>query len=292
MKIAIFGKNSYIGKSFKNYWNTKYPIEFIDSRNEFWEGQSFSEFDVVMYVAGIAHVSTNIKYKQLYYRINTELAIKVANKAKNDHVKQFIYLSSIIVYGDDLTITSSFIINRDTIPNPSNFYGSSKLHAENELLKLNSPDFCVSILRLPMVYGRGCKGNFPRLVNIARFTPFFPEINNQKSMIYIENLSIYIEMCIRNKIYGIQFPQNTEYVNTLDIIHLCAKYFNRTIYFSKILNSLIIVLSKKNNILRKMFGSRVYDRSLSIKLEEYNKYSFEESIILCCEEIRDKRMQK
>ncbi|NLK95370.1 MAG: NAD-dependent epimerase/dehydratase family protein, partial [Clostridiales bacterium] len=128
--ILITGANSYIGTSFENWlkkWPEEYAIDTVDTKNDIWRSKDFSSYDVVFHVAGIAHVSTDPKMEDLYYKINRDLTIEIAKKAKSEGVKQFIFMSSIIVYGDSSHINKKRVIDKNTIPVPSNFYGKSKL---------------------------------------------------------------------------------------------------------------------------------------------------------------------
>src|SRR5699024_10434376 len=129
-----------------------YQTEKLSLRDGLWKEKDFSTYDVVVHVAGIAHVSTDPKMEELYYQVNRDLTIDVAKKAKDEGAKQFIFLSSIIVYGDQPS--ESGIIDQDTIPNPDNFYGKSKLEAEEGIKNMECGDFKIVILRPPMIYGK------------------------------------------------------------------------------------------------------------------------------------------
>ncbi|OHD14857.1 MAG: hypothetical protein A2Z96_08040 [Spirochaetes bacterium GWB1_48_6] len=278
--ILIFGEASYIGQSFCYYLKTNldYTFSFKSSKTLEWQSADFSNLDVILHVAGLAHVSTDPSMENLYYEVNRDLPIAVARKAKAEGVKHFVFLSSMIVYGDDLPIGQESVITGATLPAPANFYGKSKLQAEEGLLALQDDSFAVSIIRLPMVYGEGCKGNFPKLVSLARKLPVFPALDNHRSMIYIGNLCAFLKMVIDTKMTGILFPQNTEYVSTLDIVRHAARLSGRKIFFTRIFNPLLITISQKAGVLRKLFGSKVYSRSLSPDLESYNVYTFEQSM--------------
>src|SRR5690606_7124221 len=117
---------------------------------------------VVIHVAGIAHVKETKENADLYYKVNRDLAFEVAKKAKNEGVKQFIFLSSMSVYGIE-----TGIIKINTPTNPKTNYGRSKLEAEELISSIESDSFKVAILRPPMIYGKGCKGNYIRLANLA-----------------------------------------------------------------------------------------------------------------------------
>lgn len=275
-KILITGKNSYIGTSIEKWLAKspdKYEVESISVRGNYWRTIDFSLYDVVFHVAGIAHVSTNPRKEYEYFKVNKELTIDIATKAKNDGVSQFIFMSSIIVYG-----TQNEFIDKNTEPNPDNFYGASKLAAEKGILPLETESFKVVIVRPPMIYGKDSKGNYPKLAKLARITPVFPDFNNRRSMLHIDNLSEFIKIMIDYEESGIFFPQNKEQVQTSYLVKLISKRYNRKIYFTEIFNPLIKMLANLN-VINKMFGNLIYDFEISIyKKKSYHIRSLRESI--------------
>ena len=177
-KILITGANSYIGTSFENYIKQfdGYQVDTVDMIDGTWREKNFSEYDTVFHVAGLAHsdvgkVSDEIKAK--YYAVNTDLTVETAKKAKVEGVGQFVFMSSAIVYGESAPIGKSKVITKDTPVNPANFYGDSKVQAENGILPLSDDKFKVVILRPPMIYGKGSKGNYPMLAKIAQKYLYF-----------------------------------------------------------------------------------------------------------------------
>ena len=171
-KILITGKNSYIGTSVEKWLlenPNEYAIETIDLRDGSWIHHDFSTYDVVYHVAGIAHVSSDPKLKEHYYKVNRDLTIEVATKAKNEDVSQFIFMSSIIVYGN-----VKGLINHSTLPNPVDFYGDSKLQAEKGLKEIENEKFKVVILRPPMIYGKNSKklGKLPAVAMVNPKNPY------------------------------------------------------------------------------------------------------------------------
>lgn len=289
-RILILGENSFVGISFTKWleqFKETYQIDAISSRNEKWKSLCFREYDVILHVAGIAHVDipkeNSLKYyktKQLYYQVNRDLAINVAKKAKNEGVKQFIFMSSIIVYGDSSKIGEKRRITKNDIPSPTSFYGDSKLQAENGILALQSEDFNVTIIRPPMLYGKNTKGNYPKLSKVARLCPVFPDIENERSMLHIENLCEFIRFIIDDMACGVFCPQNREYVNTTEMVKIIAAVHGKKIYFTKIFNPIIKKLSKRLKVINKVFGNLVYDQELSnYKSKDYCVNSLEQSII-------------
>ena len=256
-KILITGANSYIGTSFEKYIKDNYPndyvVDTVDMIDGSWREKDFSGYDSVFHVAGIAHKQETKKNAELYYMVNRDLAIETAKKAKEDGVKQFIFLSSMSVYGMD-----TGIIKKDTVPVPKSNYGKSKLQAEDGMKAIENDDFKVSIVRPPMVYGKNCKGNFQTVVKIVKKYPVFPYIKNERSMIYVDNLSEFIKLCVDMELCGIYFPQNKKYVATLDIAKGIASKLEKKRYFSYLLGCGVFVLRHFVSVAKKGFGTLTY----------------------------------
>ena len=280
-RVLITGKNSYIGVNLTKWleqYPEKYQVDAISVRGDHWKEESFSEYDVIVHLAGIAHVSADPKLEELYYKVNRDLTIEIAEKAKLDGVKQFIFLSSIIVYGD--SSREKKVINEDTIPKPSNFYGDSKLQAEKGILPLNEDDFKVVIIRPPMIYGKDSKGNYPKLAKAARKLPFFPDIDNQRSMLHIDNLCEFIKVMIDNEESGLFYPQNAEYVKTSEMVGLIAEVHGRRIVLTRIFNPIIRLMGVKIGLINKVFGNLVYDQKMSEYKVDYRVRDLRKSIEL------------
>lgn len=280
-RILITGKNSYVGNSFEKWLDNypeKYKVDKISLRNDSWKEQDFSNYDVILHVAGIAHVSKDPKMEDLYYKVNRDLTIEVAKKAKAEGVKQFIFMSSIIVYGD--ASSDSNVIDRNTVPKPSNFYGNSKLQAEEGIKPLEDENFKVAIIRPPMIYGKGSKGNYPKLAKAAQILPIFPDIKNERSMLHIDNLSEFIRLMIDNRESGLFFPQNKEYVQTSEMVRLISEVHGNRIKLVKIFNPALRFMSGRVGIIDKVFGNFVYDKKISEYKEKYQIRNFRQTIEL------------
>ncbi len=253
-RVLIAGAGSYIGTAVEK-WLIKtgeYEVEVVDLITTKPEDILFDDIDVVFDVAGIAHIKETEENAPLYYKVNRDLAIDVAKHAKQKGVKQFILLSSMSVYGIN---TGS--INKETAINPKSHYAKAKYQADVEIEKMADDNFRVCILRPPMVYGKGCKGNYQLLRKVAMKSPIFPSLHNQRSMIYIDNLCSFVEVLIRHEKSGLFFPQNTEYVSTADMVRCIAKEHNHKILFIGLGN--IIIKNMKINVFEKVFGSLIYE---------------------------------
>jgi len=257
-RVLITGKNSYIGTSFENWlaqWPDDYEVYTLDMLGDDWRSFNFSGYDVVFHVAGIAHVKETKRNRDLYYQVNRDLAVDTARKAKAEGVKHFVFLSTMSVYG-----LEKGIITKDTPTIPTNAYGKSKLEAERIISSLSDNQFVVAVLRPPMVYGKGCKGNYPRLAKLVLKAPIFPDVENKRSMIYIDNLSAIVRKILDNIEGGIFYPQNSEYVNTTEMAVLIAKAHGKELRITKLFNPLIKII-RVNNI-NKVFGTLMYSNEL------------------------------
>lgn len=284
-KILITGANSYIGTSFEKYIKENFPNDYIvdtvDMIDGSWREKDFSGYDSVFHVAGIAHSDNgkiSAEKEKLYYAVNTDLTVETAKKAKTDGVKQFIFMSSAIVYGDSAPIGRSKIITRDTPVSPANCYGDSKVRAENGIRPFDDDNFKVVILRPPMIYGKGSKGNYPLLAKIAMKTPVFPMIKNQRSMLYIENLCEFVRLMVENDEQGVFWPQNAEYSDTSELVKMIAGAHGKKVRLAKGFGWALKIMSKVTGLVNKAFGSLSYMMEISKYKVEYRVADFEESI--------------
>lgn len=280
-RILITGKNSYVGQSFNDYCNENEPEFVIDSvsvRGNEWQTLDLTPYNTILHCAGIAHNSSDSSLEDLYYQVNRDLTIAIATKAKAEGVKQFIFMSSMIIFGNHPS--GKTYINAETVPNPDNFYGDSKLQAEIGLEKLQSDDFKIAIVRPPMIYGKGSKGNYPLLAKLAKKSPIFPDFPNKRSMLYIGNLCRFIALIIKYNDAGKFHPQNVEYVQTSEMVRFIAEAYDHKIFMPKFFN-LIIDRMFRLNIIKKVFGELYYDQKMSqYKDKDYQEFNLKQSIIL------------
>jgi UDP-glucose 4-epimerase len=277
MKILITGKNSYIGNSFNNWvleHEPSYEVDHVSLRNINLSDLSFKGYDVVFHVAGIAHISSNKKLIPEYFRINRDLAIQVAKKAKEEGVKQFIFTSSMAIYGDDLPIGVIKSIDVDK-PKPTNAYGQSKLEADLEIQKLSDNSFKTVILRIPMIYGKNAKGNLPKLEKVSNKVLIFPKIFNQRSVLNIKNLNMFVFQSIKNASSGIFYPQDNKYFITLDFIKAFRKSKNKNTILIPFTSGLVFLFALVFKFVNKIFGNKFYSQAISI----YPHYDYQKNDI-------------
>ena len=225
-------------------------------------------------------MSDEVKAK--YYAVNTDLAIETAKKAKAAGVKQFVFMSSAIIYGDSAPYGKTKRITAATEPEPANFYGDSKWQADKGVRELASPSFTVTVLRPPMIYGKGSKGNYPTLASMAKKLPIFPDVENERSMLYIENLCEFLAQVMIHGEGGIFWPQNAEYTRTSEMVKMIAKVSGHKITVSKVWNWVVglarAIPGKPRGLADKAFGNMSYDQNMSKYDFEYRVVGLNESI--------------
>lgn len=290
-KVLILGANSYIGCSFQAYVEQNYPGEFqvdrVSLRGNGWQEEDWSEYDSVIHMAAKVHAAkSRFSEEELreYEVVNCELPYETAKKSLTDGVKQYIFFSSMSIYGGG-DGRKAVTITADTKPSPQTPYGKSKWRAEQKLQELfrEKTGTKLAILRPPMIYGKNCKGNYQILAKIAGKCPIFPDYNNERSMLYIDNLSEFLVKLTKCGAGGVYFPQDREYVKTSDMVSLIAGVRGKKVRKCRMFNSVITLLKyvpgKIGRLARKAFGSLVYEKEMGDCVPgDYRKCSLEESI--------------
>ncbi len=293
-QILITGVHSYIGTSVDEYlarYNAEqgrelYRVRALSLRDEIWENESWGSYDCIFHMAGLAHADIghmSEEEKARYYEVNRDLAVRAAQKARRDGVGQFVYMSSVIVYGDSAPVGKRKHITQETLPAPTNFYGDSKWQAEQALRKLADESFAVALVRAPMIYGRDSRGNFPLLAKLAGRLPLFPDIDNERSVLYVENLAEFLRLLAESGRGGVFFPQNGEYATTAQLVLMIGEARGRRIRLWRGLNPFVRLAGKLpgrvGRMADKAFGSLTVDQALSVRdFDGYQRYSLEESI--------------
>lgn len=279
MSILITGANGYISRCLDE-WLTKNSsfsnVKRVSVRNGCDSFDIAKGTEAIIHTAALVHKKES-KYKEReYFDVNYSLTVQLANKAKAAGVKQFVFLSTMAVFNQNVHVGRLYL---STTPNPTTLYGRSKLAAEKELLALADENFTVSIVRPPMVYGPGCPGNYIQLSKLAKLTPIFPNVTNKRSMIFIDHLTELIRQIIINRDSGIFHPQDGEYICTTKMVQEIASLHNRKVFVSKTLAILLIKLFGRTEIVSKVFGNLTYSKDMSsYRDNSYQRLCFSETI--------------
>lgn len=273
MRLLITGEHGYIASRLAEYLRKKQPeweIAQISVREEEWMKRSFRDTDVLIHTAGIVHQNGAYVSVGQYREVNVRLTVRLAEKCRREGVSQFIFLSTMSVYGME-----QGVIGFDSVPNPSTLYGRSKWKAEQLLLEKyadagvqgeadNGSKLVITIVRPPMIYGRGCPGNYERLSKLAQKTPVFPKTGNRRSMLYIDNLCECLYELAKQKRSGIFFPQDAEYVNTSSLVCEIAGCHGHKCTLISGMGAVVNLMMRCFGSAGKVFGSLVYEKEMSV----------------------------
>ncbi len=265
MRVILTGKTGYIANMTCDLLNARgHDAQCVSVRNG-TEGLSFKGADAIVHCAALVHSKENKKMEP-FIEINKNLSVEIAKKAIADGVKHFVFMSTMAVYD-----YMNEVITKDTEDvNCSSMYGFIKLGAELRLEDLRSDNFKLAILRPPMVYGPGCKGNYNLLRTFAKYSPVVPDTYNRKSLIYIGNLARFICEVLENGLHGTFNIMDGEYISTADMVELICEAHGKKIIRSPMLGKVVKHYFKKSLTLWKAFGTFYYDESAATKLNYYN----------------------
>uniref|UniRef100_UPI00126008BF NAD-dependent epimerase/dehydratase family protein n=1 Tax=Aliarcobacter butzleri TaxID=28197 RepID=UPI00126008BF len=232
--------------------------------------------DIVFHLSALVHQMGGASANE-YEKINVIQTIELAKKAKESGVKHFVFMSTVKVYGEE----TNRKYTENTVCNPEDDYGKSKLKAEYELQKLEDENFEISIIRTPIVYGYGVKANIKNLINLVNKVPVLPlgKIKNKRSMVYIGNLCHLVDEIITQEKKGIFLASDDEPLSTSKFIELIAKNIEKKTYLIKIpfFESLLKIL--KPSFHKRLYGSLEIDNTITKeKLNLKNPYSVEDGV--------------
>jgi len=277
MKILITGSSGYIGSNYIKFYKSHYQFMPFSLQHQEIKNIEFNTIDVIIHAAAFVHQKEEYD-KETYYQINTTYPLELAKLAKQNKVKQFVFISTVAVYGN-----SNQIVSEKSNCSPITPYAISKLEAEKALLKLEDKNFIVSIIRSPMVYGKNAPGNIGLLINLVKKMPFLPlsNIDNKRSFIYIGNLCHLINEIIIQQQNGIFLATDDKAISTSELITLIAKNMNKKVYLFQIPFFETVLRFLKPSIHQRLYGSLKVDNSVTKqKLHLTNPYTVEDGIKL------------
>ena len=276
--VLITGEHSVLGQACLTHLHAQgYQVNTLSVRKDTWKTQPFIATHV-LHVAGLAHVSYKTQDNDLYDSVNHRLAFEVASKAKADGVKHFIFFSTMLVLGESTARHKPFDLKAS--PNPQNPYSQSKHRAEEALQTLADATFTVTIMRLPFVYGPMTKGNYQKLSRLAQKLPIFPKTTNQRTMLYIGHLVVWVEALIKNPYQGIVYPQNEHAVSTSTLFKSIRQAHHKKTLLLPGVGYVLAWLSPLHPTLRKLFGSFAYGPTTKDPFFVNDVHDFETTIRL------------
>ena len=275
--ILLTGSSGFVGKYFINKYKDEYDIQIFSFLNDDIKNLDLKNTDVVFHLSALVHQMDGASTDE-YERVNIIQTLELAKKAKESGVKQFIFMSTVAVYGIE---TGTIYANSEC--KPITYYGKSKLKAERELLKLEDDNFKVSIVRPPIVNGYNAPGNMKSLINLVNKVPILPfeKIQNKRSMVYIGNLCHLVDEIIKQNQSGIFLASDDESLSTTKLCELIAKNLDKKVYLVKIPFFETLLKVVKPSFHKRLYGSLEVDNSITKeKLSLKNPYSVEDGISL------------
>lgn len=240
------------------------PIS-LDSRSDYTH--ILSEIDIVVHVAARAHVMDEMSSNpiQKYRNINTLATLNLAKQAANNGIKRFIFISSIKVLGEQTKPGRPFTF--DDPLDPQDPYAVSKAEAEIGLQQLaKKSNMEVVIIRPPLVYGKGVKGNFAKLLKLTPLQIPLPlgSIKNRRSLVGLENLVDLICICLehqkaKNETFLVSDDHDMSTPDLLALISRSGGYKSRLFKFSTSLLMALFSCIGKSVIYERLCGSMQVD---------------------------------
>ncbi len=277
MKIIVTGSSGFIGSYALPKLQQYFKVETVSLREITIDSIGFKDTNAILHLAGKAHQMKKINSDE-YFRVNHRLTLRLANKAKTEGVSHFIFISSVKVFGD----IANVLLNENSICMPSDPYGESKLAAEKGLLELVDKDFTVSIIRPPLVYGPNVKGNLEVLTKLIHKLPMLPfgNIQNERSMVFVGNLTALIIKIFQNPTNGIFIAGDANRNSTSNLVETMMKHMGVNKPNITLPKSLLMVIKYlKPSIYTRLFESYIIDNSsTNKKLSFIPPYSFDEGI--------------
>jgi len=275
MKILVTGSHGYLAGYFIRQFAQRYTFSTFSLRQEPLESLTFNKIDVVLHAAALVH--QKIDHPQAYYdAINHHYPVALAKRAKAHGVRQFIFISTIAVYGDQY-----HLIDEQTPPAPISPYGRSKYAAEKALEALSDEEFIVTIIRPPMIYGKDAPGNIRSLITLIQKVPLLPlgNIHNRRSFIYIENLTSLIDHLIQRPTSGVILAADDHPVSTTHLIRSLATALHRRIYLVDIPPLRWLLQRVKPTIYAKLYHDlAINNQQTRERLNFHNPFTFERAI--------------
>jgi UDP-glucose 4-epimerase len=260
-KIIITGAKGELSVAVKEYLREKGhdDTNCISVRGDEWRHCSFQGVDSIVHIAGVVP-KKDIDSRQ-FYTVNRDLTIELAIKAKTDGAKQFVYISSMAVYGKEPSlIPSEGTVCFNTPCNPTSDYGKSKLQAEEGIQSLEDENFKIAIIRVPSIYSKTKKEYFSQYQFLIRKFKCIPIAFKYcyRSAIYLDNLCELIRLTVEEKYSGILCPDDGN-VSAIDYCTIASPNVRR----SKLIGIIVELFLGKHPIIKGMYGTIAYDSTVS-----------------------------
>ncbi len=260
--LLLTGSSGFVGTYFINKYKDKYDVQTFSFLKDGFEALHVKGVDVVFHLSALVHQMGGA-HREEYERVNVTQTVELAKKAKRNGVRQFVFMSTVKVYGEENDVPYTEM----TTCKPEDAYGKSKLKAEKELQKLEDENFIVSIVRTPIVYGYGVKANIKNLISLVKKIPVLPfgKINNKRSMVYVGNLCFIVDAIIKQQKQGVFLVADTEALSTTRLIELIADALGKKVYLVRVPFFESFLKLVKPSFHKRLYGSLEIDNTQTMQ---------------------------
>jgi nucleoside-diphosphate-sugar epimerase len=309
MKILLTGASGFIGSSIERALNKNKYYEVavtirspktrhiskkihiignINSETE-WLNALLNQ-NIVIHTAGLSFNQRNFNVSSMtdYKSVNIDGTIKLATQAALMGVKRFIFISTIKVNGEATSEGLPFTIFDNPIPEDE--YSKSKYIAEEMLFELGKKTGMeIVVIRPPLVYGYGVKGNFSQLIKLIKYGVPLPldGINNKRSFVGLNNLVDLIIRCLDNPAVAnkVILASDNMDMSTTELVCALGNAMGCQVRLFKIPANLLLWSAKlvgKDDTIHRLFNSLQVDISDTIKILNWvPPYTVDECIKNC-----------
>ncbi len=260
--ILLTGASGFVGSYFREKYAGDYNIRTFSFLHDNLEALHVKGVDVVFHLSALVHQMGGADEEE-YERVNVTQTVELAKKAKRNGVRQFVFMSTVKVYGEENDVPYTEM----TTCKPEDAYGKSKLKAEKELQKLEDENFIVSIVRTPIVYGYGVKANIKNLISLVEKVPVLPfgKINNKRSMVYVGNLCYIVDAVIQQQKRGVFLAADMEALSTTRLVELIADALDKKVYLVRVPFFESLLKLVKPSFHKRLYGSLEVDNTQTMK---------------------------
>ena len=296
MTVLVTGANGFVGSALcrelirdgrrvRAAYRSDRPEDFTGdlvkvgevNRHTDWE-RALKGVNQVVHLAAKVHTTDDgSNFLSSFREINVEGTVRLAMQACQYGVKRFVFISSVKVNGEETQIGNPFAPVDPYVLDSA--YGAAKWEAESALRRIAlNTGLQVVIIRSPLVYGKGVKANFHKMMRwlyLRRPLPLSAFTENRRSLVFLNNLIDLIILCVDHPVAANQtfMVSDDEDLSTVDLLVRTGTALRRParlFYVPPLLIRLAAKGTRKEPVYQRLCGSLQVDISKTKKLLNWN----------------------